>query len=142
LATTVVGVAELTVTTTTFMTVPGLTQTFNVPANARVYIVTDGGIVTNSTEVNRGSVVDVALSVDGSNPEVDPMSALFRRHTVSNTTTEVGFDAWSFSSVLSLAPGTHTVAVQSRLINGASATVSGNNSSALQGQLTVIILKL
>ena len=128
-------------TTTTFTTVPGLTQTFTVPANARVYIVTDGGILTNSTQQNQGSVVDVALSIDGSSPEVDPLPALFRRHTVANTTGQAGFDTWSFSSVLALAPGTHTVAVQSRLTTGAAATVSGNNSSSLQGQLTVIILK-
>jgi hypothetical protein len=124
-----------------FTLVPGLTQTFSVPANARVYVASNGGSVTNSGTANNGSILDVALSVDGGNPEVDSLPDFFQRMTAANAANVGGFEYWSMSGVVALAPGTHTVSIQSRLIAGSAATVSGDANSTLQGSLTILILK-
>jgi hypothetical protein len=51
---------------------------------------------------------------------------------------------WNFSTIAPLAPGPHTITVQARgngTGNGSNATVGGNNTSVLQGSLTVVIIK-
>jgi hypothetical protein len=40
-----------------------------------------------------------------------------------------------------MSPGSHTISLQAKLAQGVTATVNGDTNSALQGQLTVMILK-
>jgi len=136
--TTVFGTASLTPTTGTFTLVPGLTQTVNVPANGVVYISTDGGILVNSATANAFSVVDVALFVDGTFTH----DGAFRRLQATNVQGLGGLTNWSMALSLLLSPGTHTILVAASLNPGssASATVSGNNTSVLQGELTIMII--
>jgi hypothetical protein len=71
--------------------------------------------------------------------------------TVTNggSTTIVGFSRWSLTQAATLTTGSHTIAVAAALapagaiaFSSNSATVSGNNNSVLQGQLTIVIVKL
>jgi hypothetical protein len=141
-ATSVFGTASVTVGSSTGPTnIPGLTQTIAVPADAVVYIASDGGLTTNSSSTTGFSAVDVFVTVDGQNPA----SGLFRAITCANSGGIVGvFCSWSLSAALPLGQGSHTITVQVMGINsigGANATVSGDNQSAHQGALTVMVLK-
>jgi collagen triple helix repeat protein len=146
-ATAVYGTAGLLVTSATFTVLPGLTQTIIVPANSVLYISTDGGAVTQSQAATAVSVVDVALFVDGSLTA----NAAYRRLVIANSSggpsgTVGQIVNWSFSDTLALAPGTHTIHVAAALAaNGTSnsnAIVSGDNTTVLQGQLSIVVVKL
>jgi hypothetical protein len=110
-----------------------------VPASSVTYIATDGGLATSSTALTGFSIVDVAIFIDGAMPP----NAAFRRVLAANTTGLVNIIAnWSFSLAVNLSPGSHTIEVRAALAQaGASATVSGDNNSALQGELTVTTLR-
>jgi hypothetical protein len=141
-ATTVVGTSTLTVAASTGPTdIPGLSQTISVPSSAVVYISTDGGLATNSSSPTGFSALDVFVRVDGQNPP----NGLFRAIVCANTGGIVGiFCSWTLSAALPLAQGTHTISVQAAGINitGSSpAILSGDNQSAHQGTLTVMVLK-
>ena len=141
-AQTVYGTATLTVTPTTPSTlIPGLTQSVNVPANALVYIATNGGLSTTSTFANGYSLVDIIILVDG----VQLSNSGLMRRVATNTPSLLGlFSDWSNAMVLPLPPGPHTIQVNAAGINigiGSNANVSGNNFSNLQGNLTVVLLK-
>jgi hypothetical protein len=139
------------VTTTTLTIVPGLTATLNVPANSEVYVSTDGGLAPSAGTNGISSVVDIVLTVDG----VVVANGAFQRVIATNTavtngptTTIVGFRYWSMAQSVGLAAGTHTIAVAAALapaggtaFSANPATVSGNNSSVLQGQSNILIIK-
>ncbi len=94
-ATTVLGTGQLQVTpTTNYTLIPGLTQTVNVPAGARVYVSTDGGI-QNTGMGTTFTTVDIALFVDGS------LSPAQRRIVAANTTGVAQMlGNWSFGTDL------------------------------------------
>ena len=138
--TTVYGTAALSVTSATaFTLVPGLTQTFSVPSNSVVYVSTDGGVATTSAAATGFSVVDVSIFVDG----VVLANAGSRRIFVTNNGGVVNVVAnWSMSLSLPLTAGSHTILVACQGDGvGSNAVVSGDSSSLLQGQLTVLILR-
>jgi collagen triple helix repeat protein len=150
-STTVFGTAALNATTANHTLLPGLSQTITVPPNAKVYVSADGGFAPATSTPDAISVVDIDLVVD--NQLV--ANAGYRRGAAKNqsvtngaVTVTIGFVNWAFSTSLSLPAGTHTIAVEGGLTAGAGslvsptgATISGNSSSVLQGQLTVVILK-
>jgi hypothetical protein len=125
-----------------FTVVPGLSQTFTVPANARVYIASHGGASNNATTPGTAGIVDIALSIDGANPDVSTVPDFYHRLFVANASNIVnGLEYWSMSGVVELAPGVHTFDIRTRHILGNAVTVSGDGNSVLQGSLTVLILK-
>jgi hypothetical protein len=143
-ATTVFGSAALTVTPTTAATViPGLTTTLTVPAGSRVLISTDGGIATTSAVATGFSVVDVFIAVDG----VALPNGAYARVIAANTSgiTSGVMQFWSLTTTVTLTAGSHTISVRTVGVNiagAANATVSGNNTSPLQGELSVVFIKL
>jgi hypothetical protein len=114
-------------------------MTVTIPANAEVYIATDGGAGTQSISPTGFSSVDIVLFIDGA---VVPSGA-YQRHIVVNNGGIVGvFGYWSMSQSIALTAGTHTIAVQAAGTGiGSNATVSGDTTSVIQGELTVLILK-
>lgn len=151
-AITVFGTSGLTVTTTTLAIVPGLSSTVFVPANSVVYIATDGGLAPTSVAAGATTVVDVVLEIDGTivpNGGFDRVPATNMAVTNGGSTTVVGFSRWILTQAATLTTGSHTIAVAAALapaggiaFSSNSATVSGNNNSVLQGQLTIVIVKL
>jgi hypothetical protein len=140
-ATSVFGTAPLAVNLgSPFALIPGLTQSITVPANSKVYISADGGVRTDGIASTSFSVVDVALVIDGALPA----DAGFRRVMAVNSTGATGvIQNWNLGTVVALTPGSHTIAVHAggAGFGNATATVSGNNFSVIQGQLTVVIIK-
>jgi hypothetical protein len=140
--TSVFGTGPLTVTTATGATIiPGLTTTIVVPAGSVVLLTTEGAIQTSSMTATGFSAVDVFLAVDG----VIVANGGYQRVVAANTT-GLGsmITAWSLSQVVTVTAGSHTFPVYAFGIGGggSNATVSGNNTSPLQGTLNVVILKL
>jgi hypothetical protein len=137
-ASTAYGNAQLTVTSSTFVAVPGLSQTISIPAGAVVYVATDGGIATTSALSSGFSAVSVALFVDG--VLVSPGG--YRRVVATNNSGIGGtIETWSLSLVPAISAGLHTFEIRASLSQGANALVSGDPSSILEGELTVMILK-
>jgi hypothetical protein len=148
----VFGTAPLTLNTTAFTLVHGLSTTINVPPNSEVFISADGGVSTVSTQTGASVAVDLVLTMDGNLFA----SGGFKRVTATNvsllnssTTTVVGITNWSLALSAAPTPGNHTFAVFAAWSPGggalpfsnALAIVSGDGSSAMQGQLTVVIVK-
>ncbi|MEO8769759.1 MAG: hypothetical protein ABI402_06735 [Ferruginibacter sp.] len=115
----------------TFYTLPGLTQTITVPANAVVKISSDGGILAAVTGGN--AFIDVAIQVDGA----FPANGGYQRLTCPANT----FAFWSFSEALTLSAMPHTIRIVAAWSSGNSATINGDGSSVLQGELTVTVIK-
>jgi hypothetical protein len=113
-----------------FTPLPALTRTVSLPAQTALYVSTDGGMINH--DFSQRTTVDVVLRLDGNDVR-------FQRLSVGSGEAET----WSMASALTLTPGAHTIDVAARLLLGpvGSAEVSGNNSSALQGQLTVVTMK-
>ena len=104
-------------------------------------ISTYGGVQTTSTVATGYSSVNVYVVVNGS---LLP-GAGYQRVTAANTTglTAGKISNWSLSSGTLLSAGTHTISVAVIGADGAgaSATVGGDNTSVLQGELNVLLLK-
>ena len=121
--------------------------TIAIPANAQVMVTTTGGVRSQSTVTNGYSVLDFALLIDGGTPIVNGNEvANMTRVTASNPAsgTAQGYARWSITYALSLPAGPHTFAVAAASVNaalGAAADVGGAPGTAMQGQLTVLILK-
>ena len=121
-----------------FELIPGLTTTISVPANAVIVLDADGGIQTTSASTTGFSRVDVALAIDGS---IVPNGG-FRRVIAANTGgTTTAIENYSLGLSATLPAGNHTFAVFAALQSGSAANVGGNNTSVLQGRITVQILK-
>lgn len=132
--------ASLSVTTATGLTfLPGFPVTITVPANCVVNLASDCGFATTSVATSGFSLVDFALIVDGATLT----DAGYQRATAQNNAGLTGaFEYASMSQTVALTAGSHTfgVAVAGTGI-GSTATVGGNSTSVLQGELTVTILK-
>jgi len=141
ICTTVYGSAQLQVTTstTTFTLIPGLTSTFTVPSNSLVYVSSDGGFYTNSSTTGY-STIDVEFKIDGTALTSGGYSRITSQNPGSATVGNYG-SRWSISSFVSLSAGSHTVTVNAVWTAGVSSQVSGSNTSASQGELTVMIIK-
>ena len=119
--------------------VPGLAQTETVPINGRMFITTDGGFQTTSTLATGFSAIDVAVFVDG----VQLSQGGTRRVTCLNNGGLIqNICTWSISVAPALSLTSHSIEVRvADLGIGSNATVSGDSSSLLQGELTVIPLR-
>lgn len=119
-----------------FAPVPGLAISVNVPADGVVLVSTDGGARVNGA-ASANSTVEIRMTVDG------VQSGPVRRISPQNSTTLVGYDTWSLFRTLELTEGTYTIAVEARLVLGASVFVSGSNvtEAFLRGALSVVVLK-
>jgi hypothetical protein len=129
--------AGVTATTAGWVNLPGMSRTITLTAPAKILCHSDGGIQTTSATTNGFSAVDCVLFING---------ALFgqggyERVTVVNNlgvVTTLGF--WSKEVIATLAPGTYTIDVRTRLNLGANASVGGNNASVLQGVLITQVI--
>jgi hypothetical protein len=139
---TLYGNGAITITPTSAATaIPGLTISMIVPANTFLYFATDGGIQTTSSATTGYSMVDIYLEVDGA---ALPNAAYQRVTATNNGTLTNSIRYWSFSQLLPLSAGSHTVRVVAIGVNtagNANVTVSGNNASILQAELTHITFK-
>ncbi|MBX3159593.1 MAG: collagen-like protein [Deltaproteobacteria bacterium] len=135
----VLGTAQVQVSaaSTSFVLVPGLAATVDVPAGTTQLVQTEGGI--QCTELgNAFGAVDLALFVDG-----QPTNTIRRIVAANSVGLAQMIATWSFGRTFQLAPGTHTFDV--RVMAGAPAMAVTNVSSAaapqLQGVLRVTTLK-
>ena len=141
-ATTVAGTGQVNISTNTPLTlIPNLTQTIDVPADSIVFISADGGIQTGATGAAAGfSRVEVSIVIDGA-----PVAGGGRRRVYAANTTGITSSMianWSMSTSTVLTPGPHTISVMAAGTGaGSIAIVSGDSTSFLQAQLTVVILK-
>ena len=136
----VFGTGTLTLTPTTGLTlVPGLTMTVTTTSGEFVYVSTDGGVQTTSNSATGFSDDGVAIAVDGIPPANGSFEAL---NTLNNGGVVQVTSRWSLSEVISLGPGTHTIAVGAEGLDdgGSAAVVSGGTNNTQQGTLTVLVL--
>lgn len=137
----VYGTGQLLVSasTTTYVVIPGLTQTVTVPADARVRVDTSGGLQCTLAGAAY-SVVDLALFVDN-----NPSGLAGQRRVVAANTTTVGqmIANWSFGRTFTLGAGVHTIDVRAIAVDASAAPANVSSASApqIQGVLTVTILK-
>ena len=128
---------QLSGASTTCSLVPGLSLTINVPADASVYVNTNGGLQCTGTG-NAYSVADIVLFIDGS-------SSLGRRVVAANTAALAQMLAsWSFGRSYELSPGNHTIEVGACGIgdaNAATANIASGSAPQLQAVLTAAIIK-
>jgi hypothetical protein len=117
---------------------PGLTQTVTVPANSVVYIATDGGFNTQSVSATGFSEAQIYLKIDGNFTAAGGYCDLTAINSAGKTTAVA---RWSLSLATTLTPGSHTIAVYGTLSSGSPVTASGDSSSSLEGELTVMFLK-
>jgi hypothetical protein len=127
-------------TTAAYTQIPGLTQTVVVPSNAKVLVSTYGGVLCNSTTSTGSSLIGVQVFVDGALPANGGFNYVNPTNNATSTTT---IDQWAITTALvGLSPGTHTITVMAGGGGiGSSATVSGDGTSTLQGELDVVLLK-
>ncbi|HEY4058324.1 MAG TPA: hypothetical protein VGM39_17045 [Kofleriaceae bacterium] len=138
LATSIYGTGTLTATTGIYTVIPNMTTTLTIPATGIAYVATDGGVTTTSTSTTGYSTVDIVLVVDGTLLS----QGGYRRIHAANTggLTSIGAN-WSFSAVVPLTAGSHTIAVYGRYVAGSDATIGGNASSVNQPTMSVLVLK-
>jgi hypothetical protein len=135
----VYGDEELAVTSSQDLTnIPGLSETVTVPANALVYISTDGGAYPLSDASNGWSDTDVELAVN----DVALQSGGGEEMTMLNNANAVAAGHWSLSVVAPLPAGTYAITVAAEGgDSGSTAEVSGGPGNVDQGTLSVIILR-
>lgn len=122
-----------------FVVIPGLTQTVNVPVGYQAYLAASGGVQTTSTSTTGVSRVDITFFVDGVGVPAGSYRRVIAQNTGGSTTT---IENWSMSAMTpNLPPGNHTFDVRAALQTGSSANVGGDSSSVLQSDLTVILIK-
>ena len=129
------GQLVLTQTTTSYTLIPGLTQTITVPANAKVYVSTNGGFQNTGTGTSY-AVGDFAIYIDGVVSNV-------QRQVVAANTSALGqiLSQWTLSGIFNLSAGSHTIQVRARDAGG---TADGNVSgfdNLIRGNLSVMIIK-
>ena len=125
-----------------FMLVPGLSLSIDVPADSNLLINTHGGVQTMSGSTSGVSRVDIAIVIDAAvAPTFVPggIQRVVAANTGGSLTTITN---WSMTASPALAPGAHTIQVYAAFNGGNTlANVSGNNTSVLQGALSVLVLK-
>jgi hypothetical protein len=132
------GSAQITlgIASTTYTLIPGLTQTINVPANAKVFVSTNGGIQAVGTG-NNHAVADIAIYIDGG-----LVGAAGQQRVIAANTTGLAnmLANWSFGKSYDLSAGNHTITVMAKDGGGTlDSNVSGTNG-LIQGVLSVLII--
>jgi hypothetical protein len=118
----------------TLVTGPGtpiqiLSKIVSQPANAVLYISTDGGVV--NLDPSSDGFIDISVRVDG----------FIIREVRMHVDKDGGTERWSIATTRTLPPGFHEIDVAARLFAPGGMNVSGGGSSPFQGQLTVLTLK-
>lgn len=126
---------------TGFTPVPGFPVTITVPANTSVLVTGSIGVQTSSGAATGFSSVDVVVALDGALLA----NGGYDRIVVGNNggiTSQIRYANFSVSFP-SLTAGTHTLAFYSAGTGsgGSNATVGGNNSSVLQGTMSVTMVR-
>ena len=119
-----------------FTTIPGLTKALSVPAGAVVDVRADGGAVSHTP-----AWALIGISVDGAAPGTGPAE---KRPVVASDSTIAPYAAqWNIGHTYTLPAGLHTFEIQAQQLTGGTFFTGGglNDSSYLQSQLTVIVLK-
>ncbi len=124
-------------TTIPLKIIPGLTETVNVPVNSKLLISTNGAIGTTSGVAAGYSIVDLLVYIDGNYAG----QGFYKRVVAANTTGLQMLSNWSLTNSVVASPGNHTVDVRVFYGGGSTANVSGDNTSVLQGSLTVTVIK-
>ena len=137
-ATNYYSTAALTLATATVTYVPGFPVTITVPANSTVIMAVSIGAQTTATGTNGASVVDIIGLVDGAIPTNGAYQRLFITNNAAYTTQTRPV---SFTEAFTLTAGSHTFGVGAYLAGGSTVTVGGNNTSVLQGTMTLTIIK-
>ena len=141
--TSVFGTSPLTINpgATTFVLIPNLSQTINIPSGYSILITTGGGVATSSGFGNAYSVADIAIFVDG----IISANGGYQRLIIENTTFAYSFKNWAIHMAPpGLTSGLHTISIRAADANQAGASsfnVSGDNTSVLQGELTITLIK-
>ncbi|HEY4800172.1 MAG TPA: hypothetical protein VII99_13915 [Bacteroidia bacterium] len=137
--------AGVTVTSTTFSPLPGLSRTITLSSPAKLFITTDGGIQTTSISTSGYSLVDVVINLNGA---WMPDGGFKRLTAVNNGGVTGSFEFWDMgvyaattSGVYTLPAGTYTIDVEARLQGGSNATVGGDNTTVLQGVMQIMIIQ-
>lgn len=131
------GQIVMTVSSTAYTLIPGLSQTITVPANAKVYVSTYGGVQTIGTGTAYG-IADIGIHVDG-----NLVGSGGQQRVVSANTSGLGnmIDKWAISKTYTLSAGTHTIDVRAKDGGGsADIAVSSGTSPLIQGVLSIIII--
>lgn len=129
------GQLVLTQTTTAYTLIPGLTRTITVPANAKVFVSTNGGFQNAGTGTSY-AVGDFAIFINGAATPIQRQVAAANSAALGQILTQ-----WTLSGVFNLAPGTHTIQVRARDAGGtADGNVAGTND-LIKGNLSVMIIK-
>ncbi len=129
------GQLALTQTVTSYTLIPGLTQTITVPANAKVFVSTNGGFQNSGTGTSHATA-DFAIFIDG-------VASSVQRQVVAANTTALGqiMTQWTLSGSFSLAAGSHTIQVRARDANGSADGNAGGTNDLIKGNLTVLIIR-
>lgn len=129
------GQLVLTSSTTSYTLIPGLTQAITVPANAKVYVSTNGGIQTPGSGSTYG-VADMAIYVDGA-------ASGIQRRVIAANTTGLGqmISQWTLSGVFNLTEGSHTIQVRAKDGGGTADVNVAGTADLIKGNLTVIVIK-
>lgn len=126
-------------TNTTLTYLSGFPVNIDVPTNTTTLITCDVGVLNNGNGANAFSMVDIVLMVDGA---ALTNGGYQRVMPANNNNTGSTIDYASFSQSIELTPGTHTIGLAAAGTGvGNNATVGGDNTSVLQGEVTVTILK-
>ena len=139
------GTASLSVANTApYAVIPGLTQTFTLPAASIVYIQTDGGMQTTSPSAGGFSGPDIQIFVDGLSLAGGTARLIVAVNLPDSTAGLAMIANWAIGFSVGLTPGSHTIDVRAAgagFGGGTTATVSSGAGSLLQAKLNIIVLK-
>jgi len=129
--------AGVTATTAGWVILPGMSRTITLTAPAKILCHTDGGIQTTSGSTAGFSAVDCVLFLNGG---LFGQGGYERVTVVNNLGVVTSLAFWAKEVIATLAPGTYTIDVRTRLNLGSNANVGGNNASVLQGVLITQVI--
>ncbi len=141
------GTLSTTASDASFVVAPGVTQTITVPASSVVLVNASGGFHTTSGSTSGGSVVDVALFVDGVQWPTAATKFARRVFALNTAVTTDAIADWALNYAIPLSAGSHTIDVRGKGVNPSGSVASGELCSGSGGthlrmcELTVTILK-
>lgn len=129
------GQLVLTQTVTSYTLIPGLSQTVTVPANARVFVSTNGGF-QNAGTGSSYATADFAIFIDA-------VASSVQRQVVAANPTGLNqmLSQWTLSGVFNLTPGSHTIQVRARDAGGTADGNAAGTNDLVKGNLSVLIIK-
>jgi|GEM_PF-5361678 len=124
-------------TLATWINIPGLSQTITVTEPSRVYINLGGGVQNTSAVINTFSTIDVVILQDG----FFMANGAYKRVVAANTAGLVTIITnFSVATIATVAPGTYTFSVAGSKQAGQNGILFGNNTSVMQGSMSIIVI--